>query len=231
MQAQPPATASHRDQLPPGDEQKEDEDDGDGIFGPFRIGPVIGAGVPNLLSFGGAIKLTRYLGAGLNIGIIPEAQLSLYGEATLSYQEYDIYGRIYPFGGAFFLGAGVGYATVSGTFSNTYAVPDFGAAISGVGDVELTSEASVRSMVLTPQMGWFKTWGSGFSLGIDFGAQVPIAPSEIEFSTRVPTQLPPAVQPVVDGFLQQNDQEVRDTLEAIGQTVIPTVNIRMGWLL
>src|ERR1039457_5554876 len=31
-----------------------------GIFGPFRIGPVVGVGLPNLLDFGVTTKLTRY---------------------------------------------------------------------------------------------------------------------------------------------------------------------------
>ena len=71
---------------PPPDKprKEEDDDDTDGIFGPFRIGGLVGVGLPSVVSFGGAIKLTRYFGACLNIGLIPTIRISLYGEADLS---------------------------------------------------------------------------------------------------------------------------------------------------
>ncbi|HVJ14958.1 MAG TPA: hypothetical protein VM686_05940, partial [Polyangiaceae bacterium] len=96
----------------------EEEDDDQ-----FKIGPVVGVGAPGLLSIGGTLKLTKFLGAGVTLGIIPSVKLSYYGEATVSYQHLDFYGRIYPFGGAFFIGAGAGYATMNAEFTNTFDVP------------------------------------------------------------------------------------------------------------
>jgi hypothetical protein len=200
-----------------------DEDDPNGIFGPFRIGPVVGVGLPNLLSLGITTQLTRFLGFGVNTGFIPTVQISMYGKATLSYQEYDAYGRIYPFGGSFFLGAGVGYSTVKGSFVESKAVPDIPGVIAAQ-NVDVRADASVRAMVLTPQIGWFGTWGSGFSLGADFGAQVPIAPSQITLTTNVPPQVPAS-------YTESTTSEVRSTLEKIGKSVVPTFNIKMGWLL
>jgi len=107
-----------------------------------------------VLSFGGAIKLTRYFGAGLNIGLIPTIRISLYGEAELSYQEYDIYGRIFPFGGMFFVGAGAGYATIAGSLRSSYDVRAYQKLAPGLPDeLSVESEASVRTLVLTPQIG------------------------------------------------------------------------------
>jgi hypothetical protein len=193
-------------------------------------------GLPNLLSFGGGIKLTRYLGAGLDIGLIPTVRLSYYGDATLMYQKYDIYGRLYPFGGMFFLGAGVGYETVRGKLENQFSTSTYvPAGTPGVPEsIAFVSEASVRTMVLTPQIGIFHTWGPGFSLGIDFGAQVPIAPSEIQFDTQVgyPAGVPDvAKQEFQRSYIDPNDERVKQSLEKVGRTIIPTVNIRMGWLL
>lgn len=207
----------------PPPKKAEDEDDPNGIFGPFRIGPVVGVGLPNLLSLGVTAKLTRFIGFGVNTGFIPTVQVSMYGKATLSYQEYDAYGRIYPFGGSFFVGAGVGYSTVTGSFTESKAVPDIPGVITAQ-NVDVRADASVRSMVLTPQLGWFATWGSGFSLGIDFGAQVPIAPSEIKLTTNVPPQIPAS-------YTESTTTEVRSTLEKIGKSVVPTLNIKVGWLL
>jgi hypothetical protein len=225
LSANAPAAAAEPAKPADTRKDKDEEDDADGIFGPFRIGPVLGAGIPNLISFGGTAKLTRYLGFGLNIGLIPTVKIAMYGEATLSYQEYDVYGRIYPFGGGFFLGVGVGYETVRGTLVNTIATgyPQYP-------QLDITSEASVRSMVLTPQIGYFYTFGAGFSLGLYGGAQVPIAASDISFTTQVPN-LPAAAQPFVQTYIDQNDAKVRDTLNTIGQTVVPAAGVQIGWLL
>jgi hypothetical protein len=207
-------------------EPKSEKDDGDGLLGPFRIGPVVGFGLPSILSFGGMIKLTRYFGAGLNIGLIPAIKLSLYGQAEISYQEYDIYGRLFPFGGNLFLGAAVGYESVKGTFKSSFDVsalaPDLPKPLT------VTSEGFVRTLVLTPTIGLLHTFGSGFTLGIDLGAQIPIAPSTTRFDTAVPRTTPPEV---VARYVKPNDKKVQDTLDTVGRTILPTLNLRVGWLL
>jgi hypothetical protein len=209
---------------------QEDEDDTDGIFGPFRIGGLVGVGLPSVVSFGGAIKLTRFFGAGLNIGLIPTIRISLYGEAELSYTEADVYGRIFPFGGMFFVGAGVGYATIAGSLRSSYDLRPYKASLPlGTPDeVFLDSEASVKTLVLIPQIGLQHTFGSGLTLGIDAGAQIPIAPSEIKLETELPPEIP---QPVIDQYVEPNNQKVRDTLDTIGRAIVPTLNLRIGWLL
>jgi hypothetical protein len=207
----------------------DEEDDTDGVFGPFRIGGLVGVGLPSVLSFGGAIKLTRYFGAGLNIGVIPTISISLYGEAELSYQEYDIYGRIFPFGGMFFLGAGVGYATIKGSLRSSYDLTTETRLPRELRqEVFIESQASVRTLVLTPQLGLQHTFASGFTAGIDVGAQIPLAPSEIEFETDLPDGIPPEI---IDQYVEPNNEKVRDTLETIGRAIVPTLNLRIGWFL
>jgi hypothetical protein len=216
------ATGPERDSQ---ERKDKDEDDSSGLFGPFRIGVLVGTGLPSVLSFGAAIKLTRFLGAGLNVGLIPAVTISIYGEAELSYQEYDVYGRIFPFGGAFFVGAGVGYATIEGTFTNSYDVSAFP---SLPNPLLVKSQGSVRTLVLTPAIGVQHTFKPGFTLGADAGLQIPIAPSEVEFNTIVPASVPPQVE---QQYVDPNDQQVRDTLDTIGRAIVPTVNLRIGWLL
>jgi hypothetical protein len=187
----------------------------------------VGVGLPAILSFGPAIKLTRYLGGGLNIGLIPTIRLSMYGEAKLAYQEYDIYGRLFPFGGMFFVGAGAGYATITGSFRSSHDISAY--QVPGLPDeLVVESKASVRTLVLTPQIGLQHTFGSGLTLGIDGGLQVPLAPSEIEFNTALPPEVP---QEIIEQFVEPNNQKVRDTLENVGRAIIPTLNLRIGWLL
>lgn len=173
-----------------------------------------------MLSIGGTLKITSYLGGGATFGLIPTVQLSYYGEAVVSYQHYDFYGRIYPFGGGFFIGAGAGYVTVEGTLTNTF---DY----MGLSQ-DYESKGSVRTLVLTPVLGYLHTVGSGFSLGLDAGVQLPIAPSEVDFESRSSGDVP---QQFIEPYRQSTDQAVRDTLEKVGRTPLPTFNVRLGWLL
>ena len=179
--------------------------------------------------FGGTVKLTRFLGGGVTVGMIPTIKVSFYGDATVSYQHYEAYGRLYPFGGSFFLGAGAGYATIRGSLKTNYPLGSFG--IPGLPEsVDFESEASVRTMMLSPTIGFFHTFGSGFSIGIGAGAQIPIAPSEITFNTAAPS-VPAEAQPLVNAAVANNDEDVRKQLEKMGQTILPTFGIKIGWLL
>lgn len=219
--------------LPPSADPEQEEDekkkDRGGLLGPFRLGPVVGVGLPNLLSFGGQLKITRFFAAGVNVGLIPTVHLALYGEATLEYQEYDAYGRLHPFGGALFLGAGVGYERVTGTLAKDLDVSAYQALAPGLPpQLALRSEGSVQTLVVTPQLGIFHTFKPGFSIGLDVGAQIPIAPSDVKFATEVPPSVP---QELVDALVTPNDEKVRSTLDRVGQSPLPTFNVRIGWLL
>jgi len=182
------------------------------------------------VSLGGQLKLTRFFGVGVNIGLIPTVKISYYGDATLAYQEYDAYAHLYPFGGAFFLGAGVGYEAVRGTVSSTYDLRPLQALCAPLcsDSASIDSQASVRTLVLTPQIGFLKIFGSGFALGVDVGAQIPIAPSKVDFSTAVPSYVP---QVFISQYITPNDQKVRATLDKIGRTPLPTFNLKIGWFL
>lgn len=202
---------------------------GDGVD-QFKIGPVVGTGVPSVISVGGTLKVTRFLGAGVTLGLIPKVRLSYYGDATLSYQHVDIYGRIYPFGGGFFLHGGLGYANVNGTLTGAQTYSQAGQS----GRVDYQGVGKVHTPTLTALIGYFYTTSIGFSFGVDAGAQIPIAPSTVAFSSSYsvsPRALEPFVGSEADAYAARADQSVRDTLEKIGRTTIPTVNFRVGFIL
>jgi len=210
----------------PADDSEDDHVD------QFKIGPVVGTGVPSIISFGGTLKLTRFLGAGIDIGLIPKVKLSYYGDATLSYQHYDIYGRIYPFGGGLFLSGGAGYATVDGTLNGSYSGSFTVQGQTLGGTATYQGDGSVRTLMLTALIGYFYTTSIGFSFGVDAGAQIPIAPSNIKFSSTVSPSPPPGPPgDPVRAYQKSANDSVISTLEKIGRTPLPTLNLRIGWIL
>jgi hypothetical protein len=95
------------------------------------------------------------------------------------------------------------------------------------------SNGSVKTMIITPQFGYFYTTDIGFSIGLDLGAQIPIAPSDVNYESKL--SLPPGTPDVVASSIQSkyvapNDKKVKDTLETIGRTPLPTLNLKVGWL-
>jgi hypothetical protein len=200
----------------------------DGLFGPFRIGVLFGAGLPSFFAFSGEIRLTRYFGAGVSFGFIPDMHFSYYGQATVSYQDYGIYAHLHPFGGGFLLGAEVGYAHANGSYTASYNVSQL-AALGGPSSIDMTTTGSVQTLILTPEIGYVFTWPAGFTFGFDVGAQIPIAPSSVSLQDHVVAGGVP--QSYIDSYLDSDRKKVRDTLEKVGQTVLPAFHLRIGWLL
>jgi hypothetical protein len=211
-------------------EPEKPKDDRNGLLGPFRIGPVVGVGLPSLINVGGVMKLTPYFALGINIGVAPNVSFAYYGDATISYHAYQLYGHVHPFGGGFYLGASIGYALARGTAEQTVHLP---AALSAAypelpSTVILKSVGSVQTMVLTPELGYFYTFKAGFSLGVGVGLQIPIAHSDVHYEQGTNADVP---QEVVKQYLDPTARTVRDSLERIGQSVLPTLSLSIGWLL
>jgi len=121
------------------------------------------------------------------------------------------------------LGAGVGYAQIDGTLVNHFKYSGY--------TIDVTSDATVRTMVLTPQLGFLKIFDVGFAFGFDIGAQIPIAPSQVHFNT-VAVGIPPELADIIQrDYINPNDEKVRHTLDKLGRTPLPTFNLRVGWFL
>lgn len=202
-----------------------------GLLGPFRIGPLIGFGLPNLLNAGVTLKVTRYFGAGVNIGVIPTLRIAQYGDAKLSFQEYDAYARVYPLGNGWYLGSGVGYAHARGSLKKTTDISSYAwqyPELNLPNALHSSSHGSVEAMVLTPQVGYFQIFRGGFCVGADIGMQVPIAKSHTSVSTRVAESVPAEA---TERVISPGEAEVEHTLRRVARLPIPAFNVRFGWML
>jgi hypothetical protein len=87
----------------------------------------------------------------------------------------------------------------------------------------VSSEATVKSMILTPQIGYLHIFDSGVALGVGVGLQVPIAPSDVTFGTTLPPGIPPQ-------YTSSVTSEIQSTLKDVGQQIIPTFDLKLGYL-
>jgi hypothetical protein len=192
------------------------------------MGPMLGLGLPTLLNVGAMLKFSRYWRAGFDVGFTPQVKLDYFAGAGVKYTSYDAYLRLHPFGGGFFLNAGVGRATLTSELEKV--VDTDGETIAGYKlpqAVTYRTHASASSFVLILLLGYQYTADSGFCIGLDVGAQVPIAQSDAHFEREPIADLPTNL---VDEYLAPADAAVQRKMARAARFVLPQVNLRVGWL-
>jgi hypothetical protein len=165
------------------------------------------------------------LGAGglslnnLNINQIP---------LTLSIAGVDGRVRWHPWGGSFFLGMALGGQKFSGQASDNIPVT-IGPQTTNI-DTSVT--AQITSAYLTPHLGWFKVFNSGFTLGFDFGLQVPVRPqTQIAIATN--NNVANIALDLIEQTKQYQDLQtkVQDAGDKIGKIPLPYMTVlRLGWM-
>jgi hypothetical protein len=109
--------------------------------------------------------LSARFGGGLVPGAVGAAMLSAVGVngGALTSWSAEAGLAVHPFGGSFFLGATAGHLSLSAS------------APTALGAVNI----SANTLYVTPRLGWMAVWDSGFMLGFEAGAQLPIGPNVI----------------------------------------------------
>jgi hypothetical protein len=109
--------------------------------------------------------LSARFGGGLVPGAVGAAMLSAVSVKNGSLTSWSTEAglALHPFRGSFFLGATAGYLSLSA------------AAPTQLGTVGI----SASTLYVTPRLGWMAVWDSGFTLGFEAGAQVPLGPSVV----------------------------------------------------
>ena len=133
----------------------------EGVFGPLRVGPLLGAGVATRpIDLGLMLVVDRVFGVGFDYGFIPRVTV---GDSSLTASQIGADVRVMPFGGAFFLGASIGYQTLTANV------------VASGGGYSASSGVRVESPFVTPRFGWLWIWNPGLAFGVDAGAVIPFA--------------------------------------------------------
>ncbi len=174
----------------------------------FRIGPLLGIGFPRPLEIEGMVKLEKLVGIGLEYSLMPKMNI-MGAEATFKGIAADL--RIFPFKGAFFIGAKAGRQWLDARTTVT------------VGQIGSFQESmSANTWFVNPRIGFLKTWDSGITVGIDAGVQLPINATYQRSG------------PATDaGLISQTniDQTLASVAGALGNNTTPTIDLlRVGFL-
>lgn len=173
----------------------------------FRIGPIVGVGFPRPLAVEAFAKFERIVGAGVEYSFLPTVTVL---NARTNFQAVALDLRVFPFKGAFFIGARAGRQWLA-------AATSLDAGRYG----SFAEQMHASTWFLNPRAGFLYTFESGITLGIDAGVQVPIAPQYRR--TGDATDL---------GY---GDSTVEQSLvlvsNALGNATTPTVDLfRLGFL-
>lgn len=178
-----------------GAEEEDDREDDTSA-----IGVLAGVGFPRPL----AIEVVAKLGItmlGVEYGFLPTMTFDAV-QARMWSAAGDL--RVFPFGGAFFVGLRAGYQLASAEATLT---------ATGIGSY--TEAIEVGSWFLNPRIGFLWTF-KPLAIGFDAGVQIPVATS-VGRSSLLET-----VSPSIDS-------RVQDVAYALGQTPLPTIDLlRIG---
>lgn len=128
---------------------------------PFRLGFLVGVvSLPRPVNVELSVKPNDWFGVGVGFSMIPKVKVDN-GAGELS--AFNAVGRIFPFGGSFYVGAAAGRQSLALEADDT------------IGGQHVTASADHGTLFVTPQVGWLFVWDSGFTLGINVGAQISLS--------------------------------------------------------
>lgn len=165
------------------------------------VGVLGGVGFPRPLSIEAVVGLRKTLMLGAEYGFMPKTTISSVDVRMWS-AAADL--RFFPFRGAFFIGLRGGYQSVSAE-----------ATLSAANVGSYTESVDVGTWFVNPRVGFLWVW-KPLALGVDVGVQIPLS------TTVSRSSLLAAAAPEVDA-------NVNRAIDALGRTVIPTVDLlRIG---
>lgn len=176
-------------------------------LGDFRVGATVGAGLPSPISGQLLVKYKNVVGANAELGFLPELTLPVGDDVKVKQHMADFSLRAYPFKGAFFLGCGLGFQSLSASAKTTQ---------QGVtGD----ATATVDTLFLSPRLGFLHRFDFGLAVGMDVGVQLPVSGST-------------SMSGSVGGVALTPPKDAMDVADKVQTTPIPIVHLlQLGYVL
>ena len=128
----------------------------------FQLGLV---SLPRPADFSLFARFYGLIGLGIGYSFFPHAlsdrilEAATIREASIDLDALQAELRLFPFRGAFFIGAALGRQSLSARYAPG----------------QESFSAKLDSIYLAPRMGWLGEWDCGFTLGFDFGVQFPLS--------------------------------------------------------
>jgi hypothetical protein len=146
-------------------EEPQDDDKVVCVAGEMCLGPVLSVGVLNVIGIGAHARYGEYAGFGLDFQFIPTV-----GPETGNFSTFlfTANGRFYPFGGAFFLGGGFAYQSVS--------------IKARIGDTTASGSMGIPQIML----GLGFMGHDGFVMGIDLALGIPLGGADVDIDSSSP---------------------------------------------
>jgi hypothetical protein len=245
---------AEKEKLDKSNDKKEaaSDDSENGLFGPIRIGPMIGLGLLMEPIISIDSKFFRYIGFSINYAWvngfdmfrIPKVKNFLNSQSddyqftslSLNYSQLEGKVSIYPFGGNFYIGAAYGRRkfdiNAKGNLNVSFSFAGFPLNI----QTPFIEEINITSIYWTPQIGWLATWGGKlgwFAIGTELGVQLTLQ-TTVTSTTVFPD---PDIQLFIPLVLQTPQyaalsNELNTTISnALKDYPLPYWNIlKIGWI-
>ncbi|MFL5306117.1 MAG: hypothetical protein ACJ8F1_12940, partial [Polyangia bacterium] len=187
----------------------------------LRVGVILGiVSFPRPIEVELAFKVGRWFGLGVEGSFLPELSVPA-ADAKMDLKAVQGVFRWYPFGGAFFLGGGIGYENFQASFGET------------VDNGHLNVKADMSGAFFIPQVGWMFISDSGLSFGINLGLQIPIPKEPVVTATYngqpVPAQATSSVPQDAVDQAQTNVDNVRSLAKLLVRYPFPEIDfLRLG---
>jgi hypothetical protein len=198
--------------------------EGEGLFGPYRIGFMAAGAIPGLTHYSLESRLFQKFGVSVGFGGL-RTKVS---DVELATSHWDIRGRWFPFTGSFFLGAGFGSTKYEGKLVKNLEFSSGGTTQS----VETSFTADITRTELTPMIGWQWITGIGLAFGLDFGWQMALSSSStVSVKPKGLSDSERALIEDQEDFKKAKKQLQDDFIDVFKEAGLPNVTLGIGWML
>jgi hypothetical protein len=193
----------------------------------WRLGPSISLSFPYFISPSLEWTVGKAFSAGLSHGTLKTSKDlgTSFDSIELNVKSTDLRMRYHPFQEDFFMGLAFGSLDLNIKGKKKTTTEADGQTVSGA----VLSNSRIKSNYITPHLGWFNVYDSGFCFGFELGYHIPLKANSTFSANAEDPNLDAALKTSEEFKDQQKDLD--SMVKKLGKTAIPYVNLlRIGWL-